>query len=57
MLLAGKKGLVLNIMNKNSIGWAIAQAAAGRLLRPPPITERRSASAPRMTACSKGFRS
>ncbi|HRF59264.1 MAG TPA: enoyl-ACP reductase [Fimbriimonadaceae bacterium] len=28
MLLAGKKGLVLNIMNKNSIGWAIAQAAA-----------------------------
>lgn len=26
-LLAGKKGLVLNIMNKNSIGWAIADAA------------------------------
>lgn len=28
MLLAGKKGLVLNVMNKNSIGWAIARAAA-----------------------------
>lgn len=27
MLLAGKKGLVLNVTNKNSIGWAIAQAA------------------------------
>lgn len=28
MLLSGKKGLVLNVVNKNSIGWAIAQAAA-----------------------------
>ncbi|HRJ26131.1 MAG TPA: enoyl-ACP reductase [Fimbriimonadaceae bacterium] len=28
MLLAGKKGLVLNVVNKNSIGWAIAVAAA-----------------------------
>lgn len=28
MLLAGKKGLVLNVVNKNSIGWAIAEAAA-----------------------------
>ncbi|HVL39225.1 MAG TPA: SDR family oxidoreductase, partial [Fimbriimonadaceae bacterium] len=28
MLLQGKKGLVLNIVNKNSIGWAIAEAAA-----------------------------
>lgn len=28
MLLAGKKGLVLNVVNKNSIGWAIAMAAA-----------------------------
>jgi enoyl-[acyl-carrier protein] reductase I len=27
MLLEGKKGLVLNIVNKNSIGWAIAEAA------------------------------
>lgn len=27
MLLAGKKGLVLNVTNKNSIGWAVAQAA------------------------------
>ena len=27
MLLEGKKGLVLNITNKNSIGWAVAQAA------------------------------
>lgn len=27
MLLAGKKGLVLNVVNKNSIGWAIAEAA------------------------------
>ena len=27
MLLEGKKGLVLNVMNKNSIGWAIADAA------------------------------
>ncbi len=27
MLLAGKKGLVLNVTNKNSIGWAIAAAA------------------------------
>ena len=26
-LLAGKKGLVLNVINKNSIGWAIADAA------------------------------
>jgi enoyl-[acyl-carrier protein] reductase I len=26
-LLAGKKGLVLNVTNKNSIGWAIADAA------------------------------
>jgi enoyl-[acyl-carrier protein] reductase I len=26
-LLAGKKGLVLNVTNKNSIGWAIAEAA------------------------------
>jgi enoyl-[acyl-carrier protein] reductase I len=26
-LLAGKKGLVLNVINKNSIGWAIAEAA------------------------------
>ena len=26
-LLAGKRGLVLNITNKNSIGWAIAEAA------------------------------
>lgn len=30
MLLAGKKGLVLNVVNKNSIGWAIAEAAAGQ---------------------------
>lgn len=28
MLLEGKKGLVLNVVNKNSIGWAIAKAAA-----------------------------
>lgn len=28
MLLAGKKGLVLNVTNRNSIGWAIAEAAA-----------------------------
>ena len=28
MLLAGKKGLVLNVVNKNSIGWACAEAAA-----------------------------
>jgi enoyl-[acyl-carrier protein] reductase I len=28
MLLAGKKGLVLNVVNKNSIGWAIAEAAS-----------------------------
>ncbi len=28
MLLDGKKGLVLNVVNKNSIGWGIAQAAA-----------------------------
>lgn len=28
MLLHGKKGLVLNVVNKNSIGWGIAQAAA-----------------------------
>ncbi len=28
MLLDGKKGLVLNVVNKNSIGWAIAEAAA-----------------------------
>jgi enoyl-[acyl-carrier protein] reductase I len=28
MLLAGKKGLVLSVTNKNSIGWAIAEAAA-----------------------------
>lgn len=27
MLLAGKKGLVLNVTNKNSIGWSIALAA------------------------------
>ncbi len=27
MLLEGKKGLVLNVMNKNSIGWAVAQSA------------------------------
>lgn len=27
MLLAGKKGLVLSVTNKNSIGWAIAEAA------------------------------
>jgi len=27
MLLSGKKGLVLNVVNKNSIGWAIAEAA------------------------------
>jgi enoyl-[acyl-carrier protein] reductase I len=27
MLLDGKKGLVLNVTNKNSIGWAIADAA------------------------------
>jgi enoyl-[acyl-carrier protein] reductase I len=27
MLLSGKKGLVLNVTNKNSIGWAIADAA------------------------------
>ncbi|MBS1713425.1 MAG: enoyl-ACP reductase [Armatimonadetes bacterium] len=27
MLLEGKKGLVLNVTNKNSIGWAIADAA------------------------------
>jgi len=27
MLLAGKKGLVLNVTNQNSIGWAVAQAA------------------------------
>lgn len=27
MLLQGKKGLVLNVTNKNSIGWAIAEAA------------------------------
>lgn len=27
MLLAGKKGLVLNVTNKNSIGWSIAEAA------------------------------
>jgi enoyl-[acyl-carrier protein] reductase I len=28
MLLEGKKGLVLNVTNKNSIGWGIAQALA-----------------------------
>ncbi len=28
MLLAGRKGLVLNVTNKNSIGWACAEAAA-----------------------------
>ncbi|MCE9560410.1 MAG: SDR family oxidoreductase [Armatimonadetes bacterium] len=28
MLLKGKKGLVLNVTNKNSIGWGIAEAAA-----------------------------
>ncbi len=28
MLLEGKKGLVLNVVNRNSIGWAIAEAAA-----------------------------
>lgn len=28
MLLADKRGLVLNVTNKNSIGWAIAEAAA-----------------------------
>jgi enoyl-[acyl-carrier protein] reductase I len=28
MLLQGKKGLVLSVTNKNSIGWAIAEAAA-----------------------------
>lgn len=28
MLLEGKKGLVLNVVNKNSIGWAIAETAA-----------------------------
>jgi enoyl-[acyl-carrier protein] reductase I len=28
MLLEGKKGLVLNVTNKNSIGWACAEAAA-----------------------------
>ncbi len=28
MLLQGKKGLVLNVTNKNSIGWGIAQALA-----------------------------
>lgn len=28
MLLAGKKGLVLNVVNKNSIGWSIAELAA-----------------------------
>ena len=27
MLLAGKKGLVLNVTNKNSIGWAVAELA------------------------------
>lgn len=27
MLLQGKKGLVLNVTNKNSIGWSIAEAA------------------------------
>lgn len=27
MLLKGKKGLVLNVVNKNSIGWGIAEAA------------------------------
>jgi enoyl-[acyl-carrier protein] reductase I len=26
MLLAGKRGLVLNVTNKNSIGWAVAEA-------------------------------
>jgi enoyl-[acyl-carrier protein] reductase I len=29
MLLAGKKGLVLSVTNEKSIGWAIAEAAAG----------------------------
>jgi enoyl-[acyl-carrier protein] reductase I len=28
MVLAGKKGLVLNVTNKNSIGWAVAEMAA-----------------------------
>lgn len=28
MLLKGKKGLVLNVVNKNSIGWAVVEAAA-----------------------------
>ncbi len=28
MLLEGKKGLVLNVVNKHSIGWAIAEVAA-----------------------------
>ena len=27
MLLSGKKGLVLNVTNKNSLGWAIADQA------------------------------
>lgn len=30
MLLEGKRGVVLNVVNKNSLGWAIAEAAAGQ---------------------------
>ncbi|MBX3095921.1 MAG: enoyl-ACP reductase [Fimbriimonadaceae bacterium] len=30
MVLQGKKGLVLNVTNKNSIGWAVAEAAVAQ---------------------------
>ena len=45
--LPGKKGLVLNIINKNSIGWAIAEAANNYVVL-------RSASAAKTSACSDG---
>lgn len=58
MLLEGKKGLVLNVTNKNSIGWGIAQQAvnAGALVGVGAQNERMFGKVQQLTEGQENFR-
>ncbi|RYG47268.1 enoyl-ACP reductase [bacterium] len=57
MLLQGKKGLVLNVTNKNSLGWAIADAAnrQGATVGVGAQNERLSEGVHKLIADREGF--
>ena len=57
MLLEGKKGLVLNVMNKNSIGWAVAEFARqhGAQVGVGAQNERMLKNVTELTAGDKGY--